>query len=207
MVRFSVVALNLLFLATEALLAWQDHTGTLAQMLSQGNLICTPFVLHGGAIGDVLFLTFLLPIVIGYADRWQSRHVWWCLLFASLASWGMNEMWVGMSMQVPNCFARHGFTVPAGYLHVLYSSLALTLAALFYGWTPGLRRVHLRLVAGLSFAHLLTGVYFPAWRVGEALKLQNLFSVAICGVAIWYFYKRASKRVVNEKVTLSAISN
>jgi len=131
--------------AIQAFLAYSNHSLTLAQMQQHDHAAHgLPFVWHFGMWGDGIIVSSVAAYLVG-------RH---------LAEWRLHCMLVSL---VSGFLSAIGFTsilhrwTPAGFEHLLYMGIVLSVFIQFFFFTENIAARELRIVSGLLLIHIFLG--------------------------------------------------
>lgn len=181
------------------LAAYRNGFLTVGQMEEQNIWKGLPFVWHFGMWGDFLIMTPLLAIVIGgFHKQWGSLQIIAALIVSFVATFQMHELWKKDLMQ--QAHIRYGQLTPAGWINVLYMTMALAIILLFFFATTVSPKVMLWVSAVLTVyllfgTHIVLGLIGPRWfpqRPQE--QLVSWLSVilpaaAMFGRTAWLWYR------------------
>jgi hypothetical protein len=147
-----------LLVVLQAYLAYRDGFLTVGQMRENGVDRGIPFIWHFGMWGDALILSALAAVIVGkYSARWRARSVITAVLTAILVSALLAWLWVSVDM--PGAHAHEHRTTPAGFVHLGYMIMALSIFFLLFLSTPEASDSMVWTAGALILAHLFAGTH------------------------------------------------
>lgn len=120
--------------------AWaskMDSFLTVKDMLSKGCKKGLPFIWHMGMWGDVFIVSPIMVIgAFMYCNTWSGDRVAIVYTIGGIVSAVMHQMYVAGGKEVPEAHAHSGRLTGAGFLHMLFMSIALAELILLFFFTP-----------------------------------------------------------------------
>jgi hypothetical protein len=142
----------------QVILADRDSFLTVSEMCRRGIVQGLPFVWHFGMWGDVLVVSPLVATVVArYSQGWTPFSIFAATATGCLAAIGMASVYSLSDM--PQAHVLYHHTTPAGYVHILYMGLALTVFILMYFNTAQISHSFLLWANVLILIHLLYGTH------------------------------------------------
>jgi hypothetical protein len=144
--------------AAQALLAYQDHFFTVAQMRGRGINQGLPFVWHFAMWGDFFIVSGLAAYVIGrYIGRWRLHWILVSLAVGSISAVILS--WTYTFSGIPEAHVQDYRLTAAGIVHLVYMAIALAVFTQFFFFTENISVRLLRVVSVLLFAHVFVGTH------------------------------------------------
>jgi hypothetical protein len=120
-------------------------------------------VKHGGLIGDVLWLSLAMAIIVVlYGEEWNLGLFLGVLVCSSLVGIPLLEQWRVESLEVPSVLGIGGHATIGTAIHYFYMTLAIAIFVMF-ACTPGVGLMPLWVIVGLLLLHVAVGVLEPIW--------------------------------------------
>lgn len=175
-----------------ALAAYRDSFFFVSQMKKRGFTQGFPFVIHGGMWSDFFIISPLIAfLTYQYADQWSAAEWVVAGIIGMIISLLLHFL-VYIKGSLPGSHGYGGKTTIAGWLHILYTGLALAVLALFYFSTSGIHRDVLTIVSVILALHPFTPLvgqalankYGPEWFPENPLTTPAIW---IALLVIWLF--------------------
>jgi hypothetical protein len=182
----------------EGILAWRRKMFLPSQMRANGHPFGLPWIAHGGASWSDFFLltSTVVAMMILCRDQWKTHDVWRSAMIACLATGVFH--WIWSLGKIPDCLAWRGGWLwgiePAGWVHVVYMFLTLTIVILFFFHTAYISTWFLILASiavGMHIAignHMVLSLCAPKWWPINTLKDPGALTVTF-GVWIALFLR------------------
>jgi uncharacterized Tic20 family protein len=170
-----------------AVVSWMEGTLT-APYVTIG------FLNHGGMLGDLIIMPLINGMIAPRFPRLTARRalllgaLFVCALMLAIIAhqqWALIGRTAGITDHV---FPRHGPDIwyhdlsVAGYLHVIYMSLELTLLLAYA--SVHMPRSTVVLVTGLLTIHVVVGQVQPAWYVTRAFPTARTMVPTMASVLV-----------------------
>jgi hypothetical protein len=155
----TVIALMVLYgliMLEDYLSYFHDKRFTLTQMQAIGGGM--PFVWHNAIWSDKLLITPLVTAMFVFCHHEWSLANWGLMLVISTAVNAiLHFLW--SKQPARDCIAGAGEITKAGWVHVVYQGIGLTIIGLFYFNTPHISRSFLIFATVLLMIHLPIGTF------------------------------------------------
>ncbi|MDB4991860.1 MAG: hypothetical protein JWL75_105 [Parcubacteria group bacterium] len=175
-----------------ALAAYTDRFFFVSQMKERGIAQGFPFVIHGGMWSDFFIISPLAAFLIySYATQWTVAEWITAGVVGVIVSLLLHFL-VYIKGELPGSHGYDGKTTVAGWLHIIYTAVALAVLALFYFSTAGIRHNVLGIVSVILALHpsipligqALANKYGPDWFPENPFKIPGIW---LALVVIWLF--------------------
>jgi hypothetical protein len=144
--------------AAQIWLAHNDRFLTVSEMQKKGVDEGLPLVWHFGIWGDVFVIGPLTAITIAtYSDRWTWGQTLAALAIGVLVTIVMG--WIYTWWGTPTVHVQEHRTTTAGFVHLVYMAIAVTIFILLYFCTAQPGRAFLVGTSVLLFIHLFFGTH------------------------------------------------
>jgi hypothetical protein len=208
--------------ATQALLVYQDHFLTVAQMRGRGISQGLPFVWHFAMWGDFLVISPLAAYVIGqYHRRWSLRSLLASLAIGLISSGFLH--WLYSLSGMPEAHIQNHALTAAGWVHAIYMWIAFSIFVQFFLFTQNVAPRVLGVVSVLLLIHVFIGTHmvlgiinieFPQdWYPGQPLRsIPGWVTIAaLAGGVLWrnlrdVEIKAGFERVLSNPITRGTIA-
>lgn len=186
---------SIFFVLLSAYLAHKDRFLTVRQMQAKGFPQGLPFLMHGAMWSDLILLSPLFGLIAGlYLEEWSSAALLITFVLGTIISLLLHYL-VFLKGSMPGSHGYNGKLSPTGWVHVLYTALALALLFLFYFFTPGIEKGVAVLVSAAVALHLLIGfgsqvllsLRAPSWFPEKPYKSPALWAALffLWGLIYW----------------------
>lgn len=175
-----------------ALAAYRDQFFFVSQMKKRGFSQGFPFVIHGGMWSDFFIISPVIAfLTYVYASQWSVTE-WVIAGIAGIIISLLLHFLVYIKGNLPGSHGYRGKTTIAGWLHILYTALALAILTLFYFCTSGIHHDVLIIVSVILALHPFTPLVGQALanKYGPGWFPENPFAVPAIWIAliiIWLF--------------------
>lgn len=175
-----------------AFAAYWDRFFFVSQMKTRGFAQGFPFIIHGGMWSDFFVISPLIAfLTYSYASQWSVSAWTMAALTGSVVSLLLHFL-VYLRGELPGSHGYNGKTTVAGWLHIVYTALALTVVILFLFATNGISNVVLVATSAILILHPLTPLMGQALanKFGPEWFPQNPFrepGIWVALVVIWAF--------------------
>jgi hypothetical protein len=156
----AIIALIFLecLVASQALLAYQDHFLTVSQMREQGINQGLPFLWHFGMWSDLFIISTLAAYLIGrYSSCWRLHRILASLAIGLISAGLMS--WLYTFSGMPEAHVQNHHLTAAGVVHLVYMAIAIAVFIQFLFFTEGISDRLLRFVSVLLFIHVFVGTH------------------------------------------------
>lgn len=182
--------------ALQALLAYRDNFLTVSQMQQIGILHGLPFLWHLGMWGDVFAISPLVAVIVAkYSQQWTVRHIVVSVIASILVTIALG--WFYTLSNTPQAHMRDHHTNAAGYVHLLYTMMALVVLTLMYFYTSRASFLFVIITDFILIVHVLFGTHIAlgflshytelAWYPDEPLKSPMAWAtLVILGSFLWW---------------------
>lgn len=194
----AVVLIAELLVAAGAAAAYKDKFFFVRQMKERGFEKGFPFVIHGAMWSDLFIISPLVGfLVAAYASQW-SVESWVIAGVAGMLVSLALHFFVYLKGTLPGSHGYNGNLTTAGWIHVVYTALALQIIALFYFATTSIDHTHLLITSILLALHLPTGLIgqlwankrHPEWFPENPLKYYGVWifiAVMVALIGLWTY--------------------
>jgi hypothetical protein len=122
-------------IAIQMLLAYRDSFFTVASMHEKGIDRGLPLVWTFGIWSDLFIVSPLAAIIVAsYGERWRPSQIQISTVLGIIATLAMACIYSFSNTPGVHMYDRH--ITPAGYAHLAYTTLAITIFFLLYFYTP-----------------------------------------------------------------------
>ncbi len=175
-----VCLISMAWVIISAIISVAENTFTKSLMLQAGIIKkiddkCLPFYAHGGMWADFFLMSAMLGMMWTYHEQWD--HIRWivCGAISTAASIGMHVQY----RKGDPCSTNYGGKIIiAGYLHMIYFAVAMTIMLLTLFCTSGMSLVHIIAISAML------AVFFPLGMLQPAIYVHGKFD----GQAKFQFY-------------------
>lgn len=172
--------------------AYLDKFLTITQMRSKGFSQGLPWIMHGGMVGDIILVTPLcITTVDRYAGQWslmQWSSIGATCLFVSFALHAWYDKGA-LESKVPESHTYFGQRTLAGWFHLYYMALALTIVALLFICTEHADRGFLIWSTVILVTHMFFGTHChlkiirPSWYQ-VSFKIADALTLIVIGLVL-----------------------
>jgi hypothetical protein len=144
--------------ALQALLAQRDGYLTASQMVERHGGTGLPFIWHFGMWGDFIIVSPLIGVIVGTCSpQWRVTGV---IVAAGIGLVGSLLMGCVYALgTIPQVHVHEHQTTVAGWIHLLYTAVTLSILCLFYLGTPRLPMTILVVATALLTIQLFVGTH------------------------------------------------
>ncbi len=137
-----------------------------------------PFVAHGQMWTDLLLVTPIISyLVADYSNQWPSLFIFIALVLGFFVSIILHRVYSKESKEKPGCHARDGKLTLAGYAHLVYMALVISILLLFFSVSE-VKLNTLFLVAVVMIAHAMFGILqIPLYLGRKIWTTTNVVSI------------------------------
>jgi hypothetical protein len=184
----------------QAHLAYQDQFLTVTQMIQRGTTQGQPFVWHFGMWSDLAAVSPLGAYLVGrYSRKWSTRSISASLAIGIVTSAFFH--WLYTLTAVPSYRVHNHALTSAGYVHMIYMAMAISIFGQFLLFTSNVERSVLCAVSLFLIAHVLIGTQMLlglfsrvtqlAWYPDQPLKsFSGWLTVSTVVIVLgWRYFK------------------
>jgi hypothetical protein len=183
----------------QALLAYQDHFLTVAQMQQRGVAQGLPFLWHFAMWSDLAIISPLAAYLVGkYGRRWSPLTMLMSLGIGLVLSASLH--WLYLQSAMPETHVQNYALTPAGWVHAIYMGVAVGLFIQFFFFTDDVVQRVLGIVSVLVLIHVFIGNHmllglinlafpqdwYPARPLKSIIGWSTVAAVAL-GLGLRYF--------------------
>ena len=181
-----VLSLGICFVLAQAIAAWHDGFFTRAQLHTRGSAHGWSFLEHGGMWADTLIVSPVVAYIVAthnFIYDWRSAFV--LGVFICIASI-LGYLYVVSGRAIPQPHAHDNKTTFAGWVHNVYTVLAMWTVAMLYSnlVTPKMSATEAVILSTLLTLFFILGVvkFSRRWRISTGEVLQVASEVVILWV-------------------------
>lgn len=183
-------------IAIQLLLAYRDGFLTVAEMQEKGIDRGLPFVWNFGLWGDLFIVSPLAAIIVAsYWKRWRPSQIQMSTVLGMIATLVMVCIYSFSNTPESHMYDRQ--ITPAGYVHLAYTTLAVTIFFLLYFYTPRPSAAILIWSSILLWLHAFIGTHMALgilssivelpWYPDQPLKSPIQWTIlALLAVGLWW---------------------
>jgi hypothetical protein len=184
-----------LLIVAQAVTAYFNHFLTAEQIITHHSPFGLPFLWHFGMWGDFFVVSPLTAtIVVRFSNQWRRADVAFSFVAGLILS---SVMVYSYSLSdIAQAHVQEHHTTAAGWLHLLYMGVAISIVLLFYFRTTASCSIILFVTCALSI-HLFLGTNMflgvlklaggASWYPAQPLEsLPGWITVASASVALWW---------------------
>lgn len=183
-------------IAIQLLLAYRDSFFTVAAMQTKGIDHGLPLVWNFGMWGDLFIVSPLAAIIVAsYWERWRPNQIQISTVLGIIATLAM--VCIYSFSNTPGVHMHDRQITPAGYAHLVYTTLAVTIFFLLYFYTPRPSAAILIWSSILLWLHAFIGTYMTLgilscivelpWYPDQPLKSPIQWTIlALLAVGLWW---------------------
>ncbi len=146
-----------------------------------------PFVEHGGMYGDFIIVSPMIAwIIVSFATLWHLEAIILVGIGVTLVGLIPVLLWAKESVKEPAVWNKGGKVSLAGWIHLVYMSVATTVFVLFYFFTPIelISSLAAKNISVLLIVHVLLGFGQTEYVTQKRIRLRAGLTVFVLWILI-----------------------